>query len=105
MKPAALRERFVVMFQHDWVNDPFSRGAYSFARVGGDGSAARLARPVEGTIWFAGETIGSAGETGTVNGAIESGMRAAAGILRAMKRSARKKSAASASRRARRRQP
>lgn len=104
-KPAALRERLVATFYHDWVNDPFSRGAYSYARVGGDGSAARLARPVEGTIWFAGETIGSAEETGTVNGAIESGTRAAAGILRGTARSVGKKSGASASRRGRRRQP
>jgi monoamine oxidase len=66
---------------HDWQKDPFSRGAYSYAAVGGDEAHAILARPVRQTLYFAGEAT-SGDETGTVAGAIESGFRAARELLR-----------------------
>jgi monoamine oxidase len=65
---------------HDWTSDPFSRGAYSYVRVGGAGVAARLRRPIEDTLYFAGEACGR-DETGTVAAALESGREAAARIL------------------------
>lgn len=68
---------------HDWQSDPFSRGAYSYAAVGGSTAHARLAAPLEGTLFFAGEAT-SGDETGTVAGALDSGRRAAREILRAM---------------------
>lgn len=37
---------------HDWQADPFARGAYSWARVGGVNAAAELARPLEETLYF-----------------------------------------------------
>lgn len=67
---------------HDWQSDPFSRGAYSYAAVGGSGAADELARPIAGTLFFAGEAT-SSDQTGTVAGAIDSGKRAAAEIFRA----------------------
>lgn len=67
---------------HDWLHDPFSRGAYSYAGVGGATAHAALAAPVSGTLFFAGEAT-SGDETGTVAGAIDSGRRAAAEVLRA----------------------
>ncbi len=72
-----LRKHLVSSHMHDWIADPFSRGAYSYARVGGDDAAKRLARPVEGTVFFAGEAADVEGRTGTVHGAIASGERAA----------------------------
>lgn len=63
-------------FTHDWQRDPFSRGAYSYAGVGGRAAHRALARPVEKTLYFAGEAT-SADQTGTVAGAIVSGRRAA----------------------------
>ncbi len=71
---------------HDWQNDPFSRGAYSYALVGGSESAAQLARPIKGTLWFAGEAVDPEGRNGTVHGAIGSGRRAAQSLLRALER-------------------
>jgi monoamine oxidase len=65
---------------HDWNGDPFSRGAYSFVRVGGTRAPALLARPISGTLFFAGEAT-SLDQSGTVPGAIESGRRAAQQIL------------------------
>lgn len=77
MTSAKLRTRLVRSYHHDWVADPFSRGAYSYARVGGVRMSERLAQPVERTIWYAGEAAHTIASTGTVHGAIASGQRAA----------------------------
>ncbi|MFL5570967.1 MAG: flavin monoamine oxidase family protein [Gemmatimonadaceae bacterium] len=71
---------------HDWQSDPFSRGAYSYALVGGARAAARLARPTENTIWLAGEAADAEGRNGTVHGAIGSGRNAARAAARALTR-------------------
>ena len=62
---------------HDWRADPFSRGAYSYLAVGGAGAREVLGAPVAGRLFFAGEATALNGESGTVNGALESGERAA----------------------------
>lgn len=70
-------------FTYDWQKDPFSRGAYSYAAVGGENAHAALAKPIRQTLFFAGEAT-SGDQTGTVAGAIESGFRAARETLRAL---------------------
>jgi monoamine oxidase len=67
---------------HNWVRDPFTRGAYSYIRVGGNESPAKLARPLRRTLFFAGEASDIEGGTGTVHGAIATGRRAATQLLR-----------------------
>ena len=67
---------------HDWIHDPFTLGAYSYACVGGAAAAAALARPVKHTLYFAGEHVYGHGREGTVDGAIASGQRAAHRLLR-----------------------
>jgi monoamine oxidase len=67
---------------HDWVNDPLTLGAYSYALVGGSTAAKRLARPVDDTLFFAGEAADEDGRNGTVHGAIGTGYRAAAAVSR-----------------------
>ncbi|HSJ14316.1 MAG TPA: NAD(P)/FAD-dependent oxidoreductase [Longimicrobiales bacterium] len=67
----------------DWSSDRFSRGAYSYALVGGAGAGRALARPIAGTLCFAGEATAEA--SGTVEGALASGRRAARAVLRAMR--------------------
>lgn len=62
---------------HNWSADPFSRGAYSYVLVGGADAAKALSRPVEGTLFFAGEAFDAEGRNGTVEGALASGRRAA----------------------------
>jgi monoamine oxidase len=69
---------------HDWLDDPFSRGAYSYSLVGGSEAAKVLGRPVQGTLFFAGEAIDSEQRSGTVHGAIGSGRRAATLVLRSL---------------------
>jgi monoamine oxidase len=69
---------------HDWDCDPYSRGAYSYSLVGGSKAAAQFARPIENTIWFAGEAADAEGRNGTVHGAIGSGRAAARSVARAL---------------------
>lgn len=68
-------------YTHNWQSDPFSRGAYSYAGVGGSGAHQTLSRPVRSTLFFAGEATNGR-QTGTVAGAIESGANAAKQVLR-----------------------
>lgn len=69
---------------HDWEHDPFSRGAYSYQTVGGVDAPAALARPLRGTLFFAGEAADPEGRTGTVHGAIATGRRAAEEVERSL---------------------
>lgn len=65
-----------------WGTDPFSRGAYFFPKVGSPVSdVAELAKPVGDRLFFAGEAT-NASLFATVPGAILSGQREAARILR-----------------------
>lgn len=66
---------------HDWNSDPFSFGAYSYLALGAGDARARLAQAIDSTLFFAGEATSADGQGGTVNGAIESGERAAMEIL------------------------
>jgi monoamine oxidase len=69
-------------FSHDWQADPFSRGAYSYAAVGGSRAGEDLGAPVDRTIFFAGEATESDGQNATVHGAIASARRVAREVLR-----------------------
>lgn len=70
---------------HDWQTDPFSRGAYSYGKVGGDQAPKALAMPVDSTLFFAGEATDANGLNGTVHAAIASGRRAALEIANSAK--------------------
>jgi len=79
-----MKSRLLAAWTHDWDSDPHARGAYSYARVGGKDAAETLARPVQGTLFFAGEATDTGGYTGTVEGALASGQRAAKQVLKAL---------------------
>ncbi len=76
-------ERLEASYLHNWRNDPFTRGAYSFVPAGALPAQKRLAAPVAGTLFFAGEATTTDGHIGTVHGAIASGRRAAREIIAA----------------------
>jgi len=78
-----LEELLDASASHDWRADPFARGAYSYIGVGGTGAPRALGRPVDGTLFFAGEATDGA-QIGTVSGALASGRRAAREVLRAL---------------------
>lgn len=74
---ALARKEFQTGATHDWSGDPFARGAYSYVAVGGGDARNTLAAPVDDTLFFAGEATSFDGQGGTVNGALETGERAA----------------------------
>jgi monoamine oxidase len=74
----ALLERFHV---YDWAADSYARGAYSYVTVGGRQARKRLAKPIENTLFFAGEATDISGQASTVAGALASGQRAAKELL------------------------
>ncbi len=69
------------IYYHDWSTDPQALGAYSYIGVGGVDAPKQLKRPVESTLLFAGEATDTE-NSGTVEGAIASGRRAAQQCLR-----------------------
>jgi monoamine oxidase len=70
-------------WMHEWSRDPFARGAYSYALVGGSNAARDLTRPVGNSLFIAGEATQP---SGTVEGAITSGLRAARQVHAALAR-------------------
>jgi monoamine oxidase len=84
LPPRALAAEVTGWASHDWMRDPFSRGAYSYTAAGQDGAADRLRRPVDRTLFFCGEATADGAEVGTVHGALASGLRAATLVRRAL---------------------
>jgi monoamine oxidase len=68
---------------HDWHHDRFARGAYSYVPSGALDAPERMTRPVEDTLYFAGEHTDVTGHWGTVHAALDTGLRGAAQILAA----------------------
>ena len=68
------------VYWHDWQNDPYACGAYSYAGVGGGPARKQLAQPVEQTLFFAGEAVDEE-ESAGVGGALNTGRRAAEASL------------------------
>jgi monoamine oxidase len=64
----------------DWTRDPFAGGGYAVFPVGSASAPLVLARPVDRTLFFAGEAT-AGGLAGTVEGALLSGERAAEELL------------------------
>jgi monoamine oxidase len=86
ISPRRMRGMVDAAWTHDWTHDPFARGAYSYQKVNGTEAPVALARPVSGTLFFAGEATDTSGATGTVHGAIATGRRAARQAMRALSR-------------------
>ncbi|HEV2468327.1 MAG TPA: NAD(P)/FAD-dependent oxidoreductase [Candidatus Sulfotelmatobacter sp.] len=84
MSPKELDRLLEGAYFHDWQSDPFSRGAYSYGKVGAVEAEKVIAEPVDDTLFFAGEATDTSGNNGTVHGAIASGKRAAKQILQGL---------------------
>lgn len=81
-----LSRHVIASYSHDWGHDSFARGAYSYSLVGGADASRQLARPVQQTLFFAGEAAEAERRTATVHGAIATGYRAAEQVARALAR-------------------
>src|SRR5581483_10139729 len=78
---ARMKATFVSSHYWNWADDPNIRGAYSYIPVDGLDLPRRLAEPVEDTLFFAGEATVTDAQTGTVFGALHSGLRVARELL------------------------
>jgi len=76
-----LRSRLRVAYAHDWSADRLAGGAYSYGGVGAIEARTVLVRPVEATLYLAGEAVAEEGRNATVHGALASGYRAAERLL------------------------
>ena len=65
----------------DWSAEPFTRGGYSAAPVGGEGLRALLAQPISNRLFWAGEATAFNPWASTVHGAYATGKRAAKEVL------------------------
>jgi monoamine oxidase len=81
IEKSKLQSQLTAGYFHDWDSDPFSQGAYSYVKLGGEGCQRTLGLPLSNTVFFAGEATDTSGHNGTVHGAIASGQRAAREIL------------------------
>jgi monoamine oxidase len=85
--PRSVIERDLVgHYFHDWRADPFARGAYTYVCTGGFDAHATLAQPVQDTLFFAGEATCGDGMNATMEGAIQSGLRAAKQVAEHLER-------------------
>ena len=66
---------------HNWNIDDYARGAYSYVLAGGVNAHRQLAAPLEDTLFFAGEATCGNGHNATMEGAFQSGRRAAKEVL------------------------
>jgi monoamine oxidase len=80
VSPEEISAQLVKSYVHDWADDPFTRGAYSYVPVNGLEAQQTLSQPLDHKLFFAGEAT-AVGHIGTVHGAIQSGQRAAAEIF------------------------
>lgn len=78
-----VEEQLVSGHLHDWREDPWAMGSYSNVLVGGIDAWKTLAGPLDKTLFFAGEATCGEGMNATMDGALESGWRAAAEAIRA----------------------
>lgn len=81
-----LADELVRASTYDWGADRWARGAYSYAGLDGMEARRALARPVEDTLYWAGEATHWSGSAGTVHGALASGARAARELLQSLER-------------------
>lgn len=69
---------------HDWQRDRCALGAYSWVRAGGFDAHQLLAEPLAETLFFAGEATCGNGLNATMDGALQSGFRAADEVIAAL---------------------
>ncbi len=76
-----IRRELVASQAIDWGNDPFARGAYSYATPKTRAAQSVLRKPDGGGIFFSGEALYEGPDMGTVEAALASGQETAQTIL------------------------
>jgi len=81
LPPERVRKGLVAARAINWGNDPFARGAYSYATPQTRAAQLALRKPDDGAIFFAGEALYAGPDMGTVEAALASGLETAHTIL------------------------
>ncbi len=81
MDRETIKQELEILQIFDWATPPYVRGGYSFDTVGAGEARLQLLKPVEGTIWFAGEALYEGIAPGTVEAALTSGQEIAEKII------------------------
>jgi monoamine oxidase len=81
---SAVESWLTASYSHDWSNDPFSLGAYSYGGVGSIAAVQTLCTPVAKTLFLSGEAVAGAGRNATVPGALLSGYSTAEKVVESM---------------------
>jgi len=79
-----IRTRLSPLAASAWRSDPYALGSYSYALPGHADDRARLAEPVDGRLFFAGEAC-SPNFFSTAHGAYETGLKAADAVLTSLR--------------------
>lgn len=66
----------------NWQNNPNVKGGYSFNTLSSDAAKKVLAKPINKTIYFAGEAVNQGKSQGTVESALQSGKEVAALLIK-----------------------
>src|SRR5262245_51853995 len=83
LTPDRLMRDLVASQAVDWGNDPFARGAYSYATPKTRQAQLALRKPDSGAVFFSGEALYAGPDIGTVEAALASGRETAQAILAA----------------------
>lgn len=79
--PTYLKKHLLSYYTHNWSEDPYSLGAYSYIGLQDHKGLQRLQRGFSDTVWLSGEATASGSDQGTVHGAMNTGIRTAQQIL------------------------
>ena len=79
----SIEQKLISSHIGNWTADPFIRGAYSYATLDTHWAKNVLSKPIEHSLFFAGEALYNGTETGTVEGALASGIEVARNIIAA----------------------
>jgi monoamine oxidase len=75
--PKELKQRLLTWNVVNWTADEFTRGSYAYDTIAANEARKVLCQPLQNTIFFAGEYLYSGPAMGTVEAALNSGLRAA----------------------------
>ncbi len=79
--PDRIRTNLVAARAINWGNDPFARGAYSYATPRTRDAQSALKKPNGDAIFFSGEALYAGPDMGTVEAALASGQETAQTIM------------------------
>jgi monoamine oxidase len=84
IKKNELRNFLVHHSIHNWTNEPYTRGAYSYTTLQTKEAINEMMKPEAETLFFAGEALHEDTVTGTVEAALISGQKAAEEVLKSI---------------------